>query len=193
MSIRITSGRWLRASAIQRLPTDALSMRKLDDPQLFVRPASGWLDYLLRRAIGIYTTIMHNKTMYYINHKLPLLLERVGVRRIKSISYIPPHPNLLPQGRRSGYLCRYLCRRAGCAAPRLPDYLAQVSPVFLSGSTLWGNLPNQFDPEFAAHANRVVNADSTAHLFDQLFGDHQADTRPFLNAGFLPEAIERLK
>jgi hypothetical protein len=22
----------------------------------------------------------------------------------------PPHPNLLPQGRRSGYACRYLCK-----------------------------------------------------------------------------------
>ena len=32
------------------------------------------------------------------SHKLPLLMERAGVRRIKSISYIPPHPNLLPQG-----------------------------------------------------------------------------------------------
>jgi len=27
--------------------------------------------------------------------KLPLLLERAGVRRIKSIVYIPPHPSLL--------------------------------------------------------------------------------------------------
>jgi hypothetical protein len=47
--------------------------------------------------------------MSYKISKLPLLLERVGVRRIKSSSYIPPHPNLLPQGRRSWYLCRYLC------------------------------------------------------------------------------------
>jgi hypothetical protein len=30
--------------------------------------------------------------------KLPLLLERVGERRIKSTGYIPPHPSLLPQG-----------------------------------------------------------------------------------------------
>jgi hypothetical protein len=53
---------------------------------------SGILKGPCEESIGIYTTIMHNKTMYYINHKLPLLLERVGVRRIKSISYIPPHP-----------------------------------------------------------------------------------------------------
>ena len=63
----------------------------------------------------------------------------------------------------------------------------------LSGSTLWGNLPDQFDPEFAAHSNGAVHADSTAHQFDQLFGHHEADTCPFRNAGFLPEAIERLK
>jgi hypothetical protein len=37
-----------------------------------------------------------NKTMDYSRHKLPLLLERVGVRRIKSTIYISPHPNLLP-------------------------------------------------------------------------------------------------
>jgi hypothetical protein len=30
--------------------------------------------------------------------KLPLLLERVGERRIKSTSYIPPHPSLLLKG-----------------------------------------------------------------------------------------------
>jgi len=34
--------------------------------------------------------------MAYENTKLPLLLERVGVRRIKLSSYISPHPNLLP-------------------------------------------------------------------------------------------------
>jgi hypothetical protein len=33
--------------------------------------------------------------MAYKNAKLPLLLERVGVRRIKSSIYIS-HPNLLP-------------------------------------------------------------------------------------------------
>jgi len=59
--------------------------------------------------IGIYTTFSHNKNNELKIIKLPLLLERVGVRRIKSSSYIPPHPNLLPQGRRSWYLCRYLC------------------------------------------------------------------------------------
>ncbi len=31
----------------------------------------------------------------------------VGERRIKSTSYIPPHPSLLPQGRRSKHLCKY--------------------------------------------------------------------------------------
>ena len=41
--------------------------------------------------------------------KLPLLLERGGERRIKSTGYIPPHPGLLPQGRRRDHLCRYLC------------------------------------------------------------------------------------
>jgi hypothetical protein len=34
--------------------------------------------------------------MAYKKAKLPLLLERVGVRRIKSSIYIYPHPNLLP-------------------------------------------------------------------------------------------------
>jgi hypothetical protein len=34
--------------------------------------------------MGIYTTIMYNETMGYSSHKPPLLLERVGVRRIKS-------------------------------------------------------------------------------------------------------------
>jgi hypothetical protein len=38
------------------------------------------------------------KTMGCKVIKLPLLLERVGVRRIKSSVYILPHPNLLPQG-----------------------------------------------------------------------------------------------
>jgi len=33
---------------------------------------------------------------------LPLLLERVGERRIKSTIYIPPHPNLLPKGEGAG-------------------------------------------------------------------------------------------
>jgi hypothetical protein len=47
---------------------------------------------------------MHNKKMDNSSHKLSLLLERAGVRRIKLSSYIPPHPNLLPQERRSGYL-----------------------------------------------------------------------------------------
>ena len=40
---------------------------------------------------------------------LPLLLERVGVRRLKSSIYIPPHPSLLPQGRRRIHLFIYLC------------------------------------------------------------------------------------
>jgi len=53
------------------------------------------------RSIGIYITFSHNKNNELKTIKLPLLLERVGVRRIKSSSYIPPHPNLLPQGRRS--------------------------------------------------------------------------------------------
>jgi hypothetical protein len=35
------------------------------------------------------------KTMGCKAVKLPLLLERVGVRRIKSSVYIPPHPSLL--------------------------------------------------------------------------------------------------
>jgi hypothetical protein len=64
-------------------------------------------------SISIYTTFSHNKNNELKTIKLPLLLERVGVRRIKSISYIPPHPNLLPQGRRSWYLCRYQCSLSG--------------------------------------------------------------------------------
>jgi hypothetical protein len=35
------------------------------------------------------------KTMGCKESKLPLLLERVGVRRIKSSVYFPPHPSLL--------------------------------------------------------------------------------------------------
>jgi len=44
------------------------------------------------RGIGIYTTIMYNETRGYSSHKRPLLLERVGVRRIKSTCYIPLIP-----------------------------------------------------------------------------------------------------
>jgi hypothetical protein len=40
-------------------------------------------------STGIYTNIYH-KTMGCKAIKLPLLLERVGVRRIKSSVYIPP-------------------------------------------------------------------------------------------------------
>ena len=38
------------------------------------------------------TTLISNKAMVYSSHQLPLLLERVGVRRIKSICYIPLIP-----------------------------------------------------------------------------------------------------
>ena len=34
-------------------------------------------------GIGTYTTIMYNEIMGYSSHKLPLLLERVGVRGFK--------------------------------------------------------------------------------------------------------------
>jgi hypothetical protein len=40
---------------------------------------------------------MHNETMGYSSHKLPLLLERVGVRIIKSNSYIPLIPTFSQQ------------------------------------------------------------------------------------------------
>ena len=33
--------------------------------------------------------------------------------KLAPMGYIPPHPSLLPQGRRSGHLCRYLCSRGG--------------------------------------------------------------------------------
>jgi len=60
------------------------------------RESTATLDHLhsspIPEGIGIYITIMHNKTMDYSSHKLPLLLERVGVRRIKSSSYIPLIP-----------------------------------------------------------------------------------------------------
>jgi hypothetical protein len=39
--------------------------------------------------IDIYTTFPHKKTMSYGSTKLPLLLERAGVRRIKSSSTFP--------------------------------------------------------------------------------------------------------
>jgi hypothetical protein len=45
---------------------------------------------------------MHNKTMDYSNHKLPLLLERVGVRRIKSTSYTPLIPTFSLKGEGAG-------------------------------------------------------------------------------------------
>jgi hypothetical protein len=48
------------------------------------------------------------KTMGCKAVKLPLLLERVGVRRIKSSVYIPPHPSLLPLEKGRYNLCRYL-------------------------------------------------------------------------------------
>ena len=41
---------------------------------------------------------MHNETMGYSSPKLPLLLERVGVRRIKSSHYIPLIPTFSLKG-----------------------------------------------------------------------------------------------
>ena len=52
-------------------------------------------------GIGIYTTIMYNETRGYSSHKRPLLLERVGVRRIKSTCYIPLIPTFSLKGERS--------------------------------------------------------------------------------------------
>jgi hypothetical protein len=64
--------------------------------------------------------------------KLPLLLERVGERRIKSTGYIPTHPSLLPQGRRGTHLCIYPCPLGGVIKSTvfLEDYHKPLS--FLS-------------------------------------------------------------
>jgi hypothetical protein len=45
---------------------------------------------------------MYNETISCSSHKLPLLLERVGVRRIKSISYIPLIPTFSLKGEGAG-------------------------------------------------------------------------------------------
>jgi len=44
----------------------------------------------LLKGRGIYTAFSHNKNNELKSIKLPLLLERVEVRRMKSSSYIPP-------------------------------------------------------------------------------------------------------
>jgi hypothetical protein len=46
----------------------------------------------LFNLIGIYTQFSIIKTMAYKKVKRPILLERVGVRRLKSSSYIPLIP-----------------------------------------------------------------------------------------------------
>jgi hypothetical protein len=51
--------------------------------------------YPFSNGIGIYTTFYNLESMSCKSILLPLLLERVGVRRLKSITY-SPHPNLLP-------------------------------------------------------------------------------------------------
>src|SRR5450759_3778792 len=63
----------------------------------------------------------------------------------------------------------------------------------ISSGKLRRNVPDQFNPEFAAHSDGAFHADCASHQFDQLLGYHQADARPFLGAGLLPETIERLK
>jgi len=50
------------------------------------------------KSIGIYTQFSIIKTMAYKKAKLPLLLERVGVRRIKSSIYISPSSQPSPSG-----------------------------------------------------------------------------------------------
>jgi hypothetical protein len=65
--------------------------------------------YFHRDHTGIYTTFLdlkHNKLK--INFAPSPAGEGWGEEN-KSTSYIPPYPSLLPQGRRSRHLCRYLC------------------------------------------------------------------------------------
>jgi hypothetical protein len=54
---------------------------------------------------------MYNETISCSSHKLPLLLERVGVRRIKSISYIPLIPTFSLKGEGAGTCVNTYARR----------------------------------------------------------------------------------
>jgi hypothetical protein len=71
------------------------------------------MSFVLLLGISIYITFYNLNTMSCESILLPLLMERVGERRIKPTINIFPHPSpfdnalgrLLPQGRRSRHLC----------------------------------------------------------------------------------------
>ena len=63
--------------------------------------------------------------------KLPLLLERAGVRRLKSTPYISPHPNLLPPEKEQQHLYRYLCPRGEETRINIPQLKANFSERIL--------------------------------------------------------------
>jgi hypothetical protein len=71
---------------------------------------------------------MYNETISCSSHKLPLLLERVGVRRIKSISYIPIIPTFSLKGEGAGTCVdTYAQREAGlCVALPISDSITAV-------------------------------------------------------------------
>ncbi|MEQ1543471.1 MAG: hypothetical protein ABL924_00270 [Methyloglobulus sp.] len=66
------------------------------------------------KSISIYTTFQYNKNNGLPNHQAPSPAgeERRGGGEENKINCLyPPHPDLLPQGRRGRYLCRYLCSK----------------------------------------------------------------------------------
>jgi len=60
-------------------------------------------------VISIYTTFLHYKCNELQSSLTPSPAGEGWGEENKNNHLYPPHPNLLPQGRRGRYLCRYLC------------------------------------------------------------------------------------
>ncbi len=87
---------------------------------------------------------MHNETMGYSSQQHPLLLERAGVRRIKSISY----NNLLPQG--IGIYTTFMVNKTmHYNSPKLPLLLERVGVRRIKSSSY-----NPLIPTFSLKGER---------------------------------------
>jgi len=63
----------------------------------------------LSEGKGIYTTFLHSKNNALQQCQTPSPAGEGWGEENKINWLYPPHPSLLPQGRRSSHFCRYLC------------------------------------------------------------------------------------